>query len=257
MIRFERALEDCLERLAGGGVSLEDCLRGYPEFADELRPLLKAASQVRCGVEVQPSPEFRRRGRAQLMAHMRAHPRRQVTNRTRGLIPVYRLAVGLTALALAVFTTGTAFAQSAMPGDALYGWKLASESAWRAASPDPVGTDLALAERRVQEIQSSSGSAREIALQGYQQVLNRLVSQTDPAVQQRIFPILAAQRERLAQAGISVPDLEKYLSPQPTQTPLPRPTIPAPALPNLTTTPVLPLELPTLGHPPILATPTP
>ncbi len=266
MGRFERALDDCLERLMGEEAGLEDCLQGYPEFADELRPLLKAASQVKRGAEAQPSPEFRRRGRAQLMTHMRAHPRRSVTYRTRGLAPAYRLAIGLTTLVLAVFVTGTAFAQSAMPGDLLYGWKLASESAWRAVSPDPVATDLALAGRRTQELLAVSGPDRGIALQGYQQVLNRLVSQTDPVGQQRIFPILTVQRERLAQSGILVPDLDKYLSshsvptplPQPSNlTPSPQPSIPTSALPNLTSTPALPLELPTLDLPSILATPTP
>jgi hypothetical protein len=266
MSRFESALENCLERLAGGEASLEDCLRSYPEFSEELRPLLKAASQVRRVAEVQASPEFKRRGRARLVAYMRAHPHRQVTYRIRGLIPVYRLAVGLTVLAVAVFAAGTAFAQSAMPGDLLYSWKLASESAWLVVSPDPVGTDLALAERRILEIQSSSGSARNLALHGYQLILNRLVSQTDPVVQQSIHPILAAQSKFLAQAGISVPDLDEYLSPQPTKTPPPQPTIPAPVLPNmvttpalqnLTATPALPLELPRLGLPPILTTPTP
>ncbi|MEW6717232.1 MAG: hypothetical protein AB1345_07005 [Chloroflexota bacterium] len=254
MNRFERVLEDCLERLAGGEASLEDCLRDYPEFVEELRPLLEAASWVKRGAEVQPSPEFRQRGRARLMAHVRAHPRRPIPAWTRGLLSVYRLAVGLTVLALAIFVTGMAFAQFAMPGDSLYGWKLASEAAWRAVSPDPVATDLALAERRVRELLSVSGSKREIALQGYQEILARLTSQADPAAQERIIPALTDQRENLAQAGISLPDLDEYLSSLPVPTPLPLPPAPTPALPDLTLTPVVPFEVPTLETPTVSET---
>ncbi|MEW6717701.1 MAG: hypothetical protein AB1345_09385 [Chloroflexota bacterium] len=254
MDRFERILEDCLERLACGKASLEDCLRDHPEFAEELRPLLQAASRMKRGADVQPSPEFKQRGRARLMAHLRAHPRRPVPARTRGLLPAYRLAVGLTVLALAVFVTGTAFAQSAMPGDPLYGWKLASESAWRAVSPDPVGTDLALAERRLQEFLAVSGSERDIALQGYLEVLARLTSQTDPATQGRIILALAAQRERLVQTGISVPELDEYLSSPPVPTPLPLPPIQTPTLPGLTITLTAPLNVPTFEVPTMLGT---
>jgi hypothetical protein len=262
MSRFESALEICLERLAGGEASLEECLLSYPEFSEELRPLLKAASQVRRVADVQASPDLKQRGRARLVTYMRSHPHNQGASRIRDWTPVYRLAVSLIVLVVAVFATGTAFAQSAMPGDLLYSWKLASESAWLVVSPDPVGTDLALAERRVLEIQSSSGSARDLALHAYQQVLDRLVSLPDPAVQESIHPILAAQSRILAQAGISLPDLDQYLSPIPTpqptiQVPLLPNTVITPALPNPTAIPTLPLELPGSGLPPILTTPTP
>ncbi len=257
MNRFERALEDCLDRLAGGEAGMEDCLRDHPEFAAELRPLLQAASRVKRGADVLPSPEFRQRGRVQLMAHLRAHPRRQAAARARRLLPVYRLAVGLAALALAILGTGTALAQSALPGSPLYGWKLASEAAWRAVSPDPVGTDLALAERRTQELLGVSGLEREVALQGYQEVLTRLKSRTNPAAQERIISALVDQRERLAQAGITVPDLDEYLSSQPPSPPSPLLPLPTPALPGLTSTPALPFDVPSLEIPMILETPIP
>lgn len=263
---FERALEDCLDRLAGGEAGMEDCLRDHPEFAAELRPLLQAASRVKRGADVLPSPEFRQRGRVQLMAQLRAHPPRPVTARAPRLLPVYRLAVGLAALALVVLGTGTALAQSALPGSPLYGWKLAGEAAWRAVSPDPVGTDLALAERRTQELLGVSRLEREVALQGYREVLARLKNQTDPAVQERIISALVDQRERLAQAGITVPDLDEYLSsqlPSPPSPllPLPTPAFPGltstPALPGSTSTPALPFDVPSLEIPMILETPIP
>jgi len=266
MKSFEKALENCLERLAGGETKLEDCLRRYPEFSEELRPVLQAAMQLRSVAEVQASPESKRRGRNRLVAYMHANPHRREPHKIHGLIPIYRLAATLTVFALTVLAAGTAFAQSSMPGDLLYNWKLASESAWLIVSPDPVGTDLTLSERRVMEILGSTGSERNLALQGYQQVLNRLVNQTDPVVQQNILSTLTEHSILLAQVGISLPDLDEYLEPQPAITPPIQPTIPVPVLPTVITlpefqdiiaTPALPLELPGLELPPILTTPTP
>ena len=60
-----------------------------------------------------------------------------------------------------VLATTTAFAQTAMPGHALYGWKLGSEIVWRTVSADQVSVDLSLAERRTDEITTVVRRSRE------------------------------------------------------------------------------------------------
>lgn len=227
MKRFDRALEDCLERTAHGE-SLEECLQRYPQFAGELLPLLKAADRLERVASTSPSEGFRERGRAQLIAYMQAHPHdrnskpnlRPARSAIRGVRPAWTMGIIIASVIFAFFVTGTAVAQSALPGQALYGWKLTSEAVWRAVSPDPVSTDLALARRRAQEALAVSGSQRKIAVQGYEEVLSRLARQSlnNPSIQTRIVPILTVQREKLEESGISVPKLDEYLS-QPTPTP--------------------------------------
>jgi len=221
MKKLDRVLEDCLER-AAKGESLEQCLLHYPQFADELRPLLQTAAQLECADEVHPSEEFEKYGRAQLISYMSAHPRKRTVSQTlrsprgsaHGLKPIWRLAVSFAVVVVAFFVTGTALAQSALPGQPLYGWKLTSEAAWRALSPNPVTTDLTLTKRRTQEALSVSGREQETALQGLGEVLTRLASEeeTDPSVKSLIVPVLTTARDDLEESGIQVPELDEYLS---------------------------------------------
>jgi hypothetical protein len=108
--------------------------------------------------------------------------------------------------------SGTAFAQSALPGDALYNWKLTSEDVWRFTSADPLGVDITLSNRRVSELVVVSGNQarRARALENYQKMLIRFNAEQDPQKRARILPILRAQHEELVKAGISVPELDGY-----------------------------------------------
>jgi hypothetical protein len=75
MSRLEKILEDCLIRLRKGEVTAEECLAQYPEHAEELRRLFLAVTYLERGRTIRPSSTFKARGRAQLMAHMKARPR--------------------------------------------------------------------------------------------------------------------------------------------------------------------------------------
>lgn len=241
---FEQILDNCLERLARGE-TLEACLSQYPQQAAELRPLLAAAEKMETGTQVQPLPAFRLRARGQLIAHMRAHPRRAAKP---VFAPLFRLAVGLATLLLAFLVTGTALAQSALPGEALYPWKLTSEQAWLRLSPDPPGAQLALAARRVDEALAVSDdpAALGIALRGYRDILAELAMYTDPAARQRIELGLQIQKERLKESGLApiLPAGEETPAPEPLL-PLPTPDVELP----LSTPEILPLDVPTLETP--------
>src|SRR5512146_1233597 len=143
MDELELALDDCLQRLASGKLSLGQCLARYPQYASELRPILETALRVQQGKNVRPSGAMRARTRARLAQHIERHPRQP-----RKIRVVPRLAFALVSVALALILVGTAFAQAALPGQVLYRLKLSTERAWRAASPNPVSTDLLLADRR-------------------------------------------------------------------------------------------------------------
>jgi hypothetical protein len=204
-VEFDSVLENCLDRLVQGE-TLQACLSRYPEHAAELEPLLSVATRVKRGAQLRPSPAFKTRARAQLHAHMNAHPRKP-----RRLLPhfppIFRLALSTAVLLLAFATTGMALAQFSLPGDVLYPLKLSSESAWRTISPDPVGVDLDLGNRRIDEALavSSNATAQEVALREYQKVITDLTQYQDSSVQERITEGLKAQQERLKGAGLKLP----------------------------------------------------
>ncbi len=206
MNELDTILEECLDQFMNGASTLDECLARHPEHAAQLRPLLMAALRAQEGRVVTPSPAFRARTRAQLMQHAQAHPRSKP-----GTV-FWRVAVSMVAVVMGFLVTGTAYAQRALPGEALYHWKLTSEHVWRSVSPDPLGVDLGLANRRVDEMVAVAGDEVRVveALDGYKALLIQF--QSDPTVshQNRIAPVLASHRDTLAQAGLLIPELDNY-----------------------------------------------
>ena len=234
MDNFDLILDDCLIQLSSGASTLDECLARHPKHAAQLKPLLQTASRLERGQEARPSPAFKARARARLTLHMQAHPRRKPV-----FLPFLRVAFSMAVLVLAFLAAGTALAQGALPGELLYDWKLTSEQAWRATASDSLAVDLALSERRVDEMLAVSGDAAAYAsaLKGYQETLSRLTVHTDAESQARILPVLQSQQERLAQGGLSVPELDIQLVPT---------SIPVPVVPEL------PLPVPTVKIPNLL-----
>jgi hypothetical protein len=250
---LDSILDDCLARLAQGE-TLSTCLARYPGQAAELEPLLQAATRLQTGTLPAPSARFRAQARTQLYAHMQAHPRQG-----RGPLPRFspglRLASALATLLLAFTLTGTALAQSALPGEGLYSWKLASEQVWRAVSLDPVSVELALAGRRVDEALavSSDADAQAIALHGYQSLVSDLEAHQDPDIQNRVRAGLKTQSERLKSAGIPLPE-DKHAPPLRTplpnlihETPEPLHKSETPTIPSATS--LIPVQIPGLPGP--------
>ena len=217
---FDQILYGCLVQISSGAATLNDCLARYPEHAAQLRPILLTAANLKEGRTVMPSNAFKARARTRLTVFMQAHPHRKSFT-----FPFLRLAFSMTALLLAFIVTGTALAQSALPGDALYSWKLTSEQVWRAVSPDPLAIDLVLSERRADEMLaiSSEADAYASALEGYRETLTRLALQTDIDSQARILPVLTSQQEAFANIGISIPELDIYLDAMKKLAPIPTP----------------------------------
>jgi hypothetical protein len=186
MTDFDQILEQCLNDLASGASTLEECLARHPEHAAQLKPLLLAAARLGAGSTVTPAPAFKARARAQLTRHMQERPHRKA----RSGFAFRQLAAGFAAILLALLVTGTVYAQGALPGDSLYGWKLASEHAWRIFSSDTVNTDLEIANRRITEMNVTVDDPlrRAQALEGYQEVRTRLESEMDAETLKSILP---------------------------------------------------------------------
>ena len=206
---LETILDTCVNQIEDGAASIEECLARYPEHAAELKPLLSAATKLARAREIVPDPAYKARARMQLTIHMQQHPQR------RRVSPIFwRATIGFVTVLLLFLASGTAFAQGAHPGDALYNWKLTSEHVWRLASRDQLGVDIALSDRRVSELVWASKSGDEArrarALERYEALLIKFDAQTDEQAKQRILPVLRAQQQRLLEAGVLIPELEAY-----------------------------------------------
>ena len=206
---LELILDTCVTQIEEGQASLDDCLRRYPEYAAQLKPLLTAATKLSRARQVVPDPAFRARARTQLNVYMQQNPQRKRVS------PIFwRVSIAFATVLLLFLASGIAFAQSARPGDALYNWKLTSESVWRITSHDQLGVDLALADRRMNDLvwASKSGDQERLqrAVDRYERLLIKFNAVTDESARARILPVLRAQHEFLLEAGVSVPELEIY-----------------------------------------------
>lgn len=206
---LELILDACVNQIEEGQASLDECLARYPEHAAQLKPLLMAATRLARVRQVVPDPAFKARARTQLNVYMQQHPQRKHVS------PILlRFSIAFATVLLLFLASGTAFAQGARPGDALYNWKLTSENVWRVTSSDQLGVDLELSNRRMNELVWASNSgdpARlERAVDRYERLLIKFNAVTDENARTRILPVLRAQNEFLINTGVSVPELEIY-----------------------------------------------
>ena len=161
------------------------------------------------GREVKPSPTFNTHTRIWLTQYLQFHARRP-----KGISMFWRMSMTYIVLIAALLVTGTAKAQSALPGELLYGWKRTSEQAWRSLSPDPVGTDIILANRRLNEwLAVENDPARSAkAMSDYFSELTKLKPKGDEVTLARINTVLKAHRQRLNDSGLSTAQLDNYLT---------------------------------------------
>jgi len=247
MTDFEQILEECLDDLEQGASSVDECLTRHPKHAAQLEPILLTAGRVAEGQAVRPSAAFKARARAKLTQHMQVHPRKRVWFN----FSMLRLATNLAIVMLALLVTGTAYAQGALPGDMLYAWKLNSELVWRAISSDPIQTDIAIANRRIAEMNAVADDPIRMAeaWKGYQEVRTRLESELDAETLEQILPVIEVEQEPVDEPTLPIiptPLLNITVTPQPESTALPLPTIsiPATSLPKIEPTIQIPLPIP-------------
>ena len=210
MIDFEDALETCVDQIATGATSLEECLARYPQYAAEMEPILLTATRLRDAREVRPSPFLKGRIRAELNYAMKNSPPQK-----RGLpIFFWRMALNVAVLMFALIMTNTVFAQGALPGESLYNWKLTSERVWRILSVDPLGTDLQLANRRIDEYVavSQDETRRARVLTSYNELLVQFKEKDNENDRARILQVLKSQQDSLRKVGLAIPELDSYFS---------------------------------------------
>jgi hypothetical protein len=209
MNEFDIILEECVDLIASGDTTLEECLIQYPEYAAELEPVLSTLVCLQEGRELTPPPFLRARIRTELHQAMKEKPPQK--NR----LPVFfwRMALNVGVMMFAFVMTNTVFAQGALPGESLYNWKLASETLWRSVAVDPLAADLKLSDRRINEYVAVQDEQRRAqVLIGYNKLLVRFRDEPNDVDQARIQNVLKSQQDSLRRAGLSIPALDSYVS---------------------------------------------
>lgn len=161
--RLQEGLQDCIELLRQG-ISLDECLARYPEYAQDLEPLLRTALTAQSQLTPGMPPTVRRRIRARVLAKW---GRRHLPRQQRWSLPVFvpRWAAVAVSVVLAIVLSGVgtvAASGGAVPGEPLYPVKEIREEAqlWFARSPEAkVATYSRLVKERV-------GELRELAAKG-------------------------------------------------------------------------------------------
>ena len=151
---FADILDECLDRLQEGE-TVEQCLSRYPEFREELEPLLKLGCSLAQASAREVRPLFRSSTRYQLVSEIDRHkPRPRVSPRAwwrRGWV------VAVTVIALLLLAGGSAVAASSnsLPDQPLYPVKLTTEKVRLALTFSETGKaklHVQFAEKRLEEM---------------------------------------------------------------------------------------------------------
>jgi hypothetical protein len=228
---FDEILAECLEAVAQGQRTVEDCLALYPENAEQLESLLRMGSLLDEMRLPEPDPAFQRAARERVLAAAQARPapsggpRRllpalRALDQWRGrLAPTmsWRRAAATIALAALIGFVGfssfvVASAGDSVPGDWRYPIKRLTEQARLTFT---IGDDarrdyrITLAEERLNEVQKMASQDRRIG----ESVLRQLTNATEPLVEalqpdsvptqqiERITDLTAKQQDVLGQVA--------------------------------------------------------
>lgn len=153
---FNDILDECLDRLMFKGDSVESCLSDYPQYTDELKPLLEASLITSRVSSLEPDKEFKAKARNELFAVLReAEEKRSRSIFRFGVQPRWAGVVAVIVTLLIATGSTAAASVSSMPDDFLYPVKRATEQVQLAFTFTNLGKAEAyarMANRRVEEI---------------------------------------------------------------------------------------------------------
>ena len=210
MTSFHYILEECLTALSTDTATVDECLARYPQYAEQLKPLLGTIRYLKLGRSVKPSLAFKSYSRVHLTQHLHFNPRRSQWSQF-----FWRITMTFAVLMAALLVTGTVHAQTVLPGDNFYSWKRASEEVWRALSINSINADIALSERRLNEWVAVADDPKlsSEAMLDYFEELDRLKQRDSVELHNFIAPVIQTHHEILDDAGLPGADLvESYVA---------------------------------------------
>lgn len=162
-------LNECIDRLSQGE-TVEDCLRAYPQYAREIRPMLEAGLLTKraaiAPLEIQIAQE---RARANFQRAIRTTPVRRAYPIRQVLALAAMLLIGFIVIGGGL----SAASQNSLPGEMLYGFKLFGESLQRASSGNTTELDTLFNNRRLDEVRQllAASRAAEVTFTGDVQII--------------------------------------------------------------------------------------
>ncbi|MCR4393756.1 MAG: DUF5667 domain-containing protein, partial [Dehalococcoidales bacterium] len=153
---FNNLLNECIERIMRGE-TVEECLRRYPEQAEELKPLLQTVLKARQVSQIQPEAGFKSRARQEFQ---RAIYEKQASRREKAGWWHWRWqsawAMAIIAVLIVLLGGGAVVAAAgSMPDNPLYPVKLAAEQIQLSLTFSDIGKaelNAKLADERVNEL---------------------------------------------------------------------------------------------------------
>jgi hypothetical protein len=205
--KFESILDECLRRVITRGEDIEQCLRDYPDAAEELEALLRTALAVHAKTAtVRPSPRAKSLTKQRFLAEARAQQQRRRKPRWFPLFQWQRswaFAVAAVLIVVLVGGGGTvAAATNSMPDDPLYPVKIATERARLVVTRSDMGKaelEARFANRRVNEIARMAEKRKAAKVEV---AAERLSKHLD-----RIAKVAVAQK---AKGGVSEKDIARF-----------------------------------------------
>ncbi|UCC60965.1 MAG: hypothetical protein JSV02_03865 [Dehalococcoidia bacterium] len=182
--RFKDILDDCLDRVTKRGDTIEQCLEIYPEWADELEPLLRIAVSVKAATSFRARPEFQISTKSKIMSAIAARREEQEIKGSSLWVSFQRRWVVAVSLILVLLITGAGTVGASMnslPGDLLYPVKTATERVqvfFTFQNEAKANLYTKFAERRVEEIEALVAGRRDIP----DVVLTRMKTDTQRAL---------------------------------------------------------------------------
>jgi len=152
--KLNEIFDRCFEGLLSGSLTLDECLKQYPEYAHELEALLQTALSVEKAAAITPSPEIKAHIRYHLQLRM-AHVGKAHRAAFRSWQPRWAIAVMAVLLILLLGSSTVFAAGGSMPGSPLYPVKIATEDVRLSLTSSPVSKAelyATYADRRVVEL---------------------------------------------------------------------------------------------------------
>lgn len=217
--RLTDQLQDCLQ-LLHEGASLEECLARYPDDADELAPLLRAAAATSEAFALEVPLDVRSRVRGRVLAAWDQHEARARRRRWQwrwslpGLLPRWTAVAASLVLVVLFGGAGTVVASAnALPGDPLYPVKELREEArvWLTRSPEErIALYSSLVKERVSElkrlVEGERAGASAIAVARLEQHLAKLDQLADTADELESSDAGTGLSRSLAEAAVAQRD---------------------------------------------------
>ena len=152
--KLDNILNECLERVLLAGESVEECLQSYPDYAEELRPLLDTVLSARQVSDIEPRAEFKSRARYEFQQALREKTEKK-SRRWFNWQPAWSAVVASIVTFILVSGVTVGAAGNSMPDQLLYPVKLVTEQLQLTITRSPLSKAelyARLADKRVAEI---------------------------------------------------------------------------------------------------------